>query len=218
MQDDQYRTLAADGQSVYRDRGSKFLGYAFHAGRPEDVLQRVENLRKEHPKARHYCFAYRLGFAGDDFRANDDGEPAGTAGRPILGQIDSQNLVNAGVVVVRYFGGTKLGASGLIQAYKAAAAEALTAATAVVRTLKDAYRIEFSYEKMGAVMRAVERMDLPLEETDFSAKGVLLLQLPRSSAMQTILEVKARIADVSLDEARAMDVIPGVRIERLETP
>ena len=115
---DHYKTVAGPAHGEYKDRGSKFLAYAFPVYAEEEWQARLEEVRREHPKARHHCYAYRLGLDGNNFRANDDGEPSGTAGRPILGQIDSFELVNILVIVVRYFGGTLLGASGLINAYR----------------------------------------------------------------------------------------------------
>ena len=115
---DAYRSLAAPSTGEFKDRGSRFLAYAWPVRTEAEALEHLEALRKEHFKARHHCFAWRLGPDGTRFRANDDGEPSGTAGRPILGQIDSFNLTNVVIVVVRYFGGTLLGASGLIQAYR----------------------------------------------------------------------------------------------------
>src|SRR5690242_1989774 len=120
-----YRTLAANTTGEFKDRGSKFLAYAYPIQTTKDVKEHIQALKKEHPKAVHYCYAYRIGTDGKEFRANDDGEPSGSAGRPILGQIDSSGLTNVLVVVVRYFGGTLLGVPGLINAYKTATMEAL---------------------------------------------------------------------------------------------
>ncbi|MDV7392848.1 YigZ family protein, partial [Arthrospira platensis SPKY1] len=119
---DTYRTLSGPSTGEFRDRGSKFLAYAFPVYTDEEIGLHLEEVRKLHPKARHHCYAYRLGLDGNHFRANDDGEPSGTAGRPILGQIDSFGLCNVLLVVTRYFGGTLLGTSGLINAYKLSAA------------------------------------------------------------------------------------------------
>ena len=123
---DIYQTIRGESNGEFRDRGSKFIAYAYPVYTEEEWQEKLEAVRKAHPKARHHCYAYRLGLDGHNFRANDDGEPSGTAGRPILGQIDSFGLVNVIVIVVRYFGGTLLGASGLITAYKNSAADALS--------------------------------------------------------------------------------------------
>ncbi|MEM6700850.1 MAG: YigZ family protein, partial [Bacteroidota bacterium] len=122
---DQYKTLAAPSTGEFKDRGSKFFAYAFPVETETEVATALEQVKKEHFKARHHCYAYRLGMDKNNFRANDDGEPSGMAGRPILGQIDSWELTDVFIVVVRYFGGTKLGTSGLINAYKKSAMDAL---------------------------------------------------------------------------------------------
>src|ERR1700742_4267725 len=125
MNEDIYYTIGKEATAEFRDRGSKFIGYACPAMSVDECKERLNAIKKEHPKATHHCYAYRIGLDGNLFRVNDDGEPSGTAGRPILGQIDSKELVNVLVVVVRYFGGTLLGVPGLINAYKTATALAL---------------------------------------------------------------------------------------------
>src|SRR3954466_15552915 len=120
-----YTTIAEPGTGDFRDRGSKFLAYAYPVFTPQDIKDRLNALKKEHPKATHHCYAWRLGTDGTQYRANDDGEPSGSAGKPILGQIDSTELTNVLVVVVRYFGGSLLGVPGLINAYKTATAQSL---------------------------------------------------------------------------------------------
>jgi uncharacterized YigZ family protein len=127
----EFKTLAGPATALFKDRGSKFFGFAYPVTSKDEVKQRVQALKKEHPKAVHHCFAYRIGFDGNELRANDDGEPSGTAGRPILGQIDSKGLTNVLIVVVRYFGGTLLGKPGLINAYKTTAADTLAGGTFV---------------------------------------------------------------------------------------
>ena len=122
---DTYKTLSKESMAENKDRGSKFIAYSYPLSIEADFTAFLDKLKKEHPKARHHCFAWRLGIDSNRYRANDDGEPSGTAGRPILGQIDSLGLTNVGVIVVRYFGGTLLGTSGLIEAYRDSTAEAL---------------------------------------------------------------------------------------------
>src|SRR5882724_8840607 len=122
---DFYTTVAKSGMAEFKDRGSKFIGYVYPVASTEEFKESLNDVKKQHPRATHHCFAYRLGLDGNTYRVSDDGEPSGTAGRPILGQIDSKGLVNTLVVVVRYFGGTLLGVPGLINAYKSAAALAL---------------------------------------------------------------------------------------------
>lgn len=157
MKTDQYVTIAGLAEGFFRDRGSKFLAYAWPVFSESDIRDKLEWLRKEHPKARHHCYAWRLGLGGQDYRANDDGEPSGTAGRPILGQIDSFGLTNVLVVVVRYFGGTLLGAPGLINAYKVSTQDALENAEKVERIVENVYDLHFSYAIMNDVMAALKK-------------------------------------------------------------
>src|SRR5215208_2258447 len=140
-----YHTIEKPSLAEFKDRGSKFLAYAFPVQAPDDFKKRLKELKEEHPKAAHHCFAYRIGTDGNTFRSGDDGEPSGSAGKPILGQIDSKNLTNVAVVVVRYFGGTLLGVPGLINAYKSAASMALQVTPVVQKPIEVAYTLQFDY-------------------------------------------------------------------------
>ena len=153
---DEYKTLKSGGQGYYTDKRSKFLAFAHHVETVEEIKDLLAGYRKKYYDARHVCYAYMLGAARDTFRANDNGEPSGTAGKPILGQINSGELTDIVIAVVRYFGGIKLGTSGLIQAYRAAAAEAIAAATIIERTVDETIRISFDYLLMNDVMRIVK--------------------------------------------------------------
>lgn len=164
---DTYRSIAARSEGLYKDNGSRFLAFACPVETEEEVKEIVDALRREYHDARHHCFAYRLGLDGARWRANDDGEPSGSAGRPILGQIDSAGLSDVLVVVVRYFGGVKLGIPGLIRAYKTATQEALAAAQAVEKTAARRFRITFDYLSMNAVMRALKDLDIPQSGQSF---------------------------------------------------
>lgn len=150
-----YHTVAGEGHSDYRDRGSKFFGYAFAIVSPEEAKLRLQQLKKEHPKASHHCFAWRLGPDGSQFRVSDDGEPSGSAGKPIEGQILSRGLTNVMVVVVRYFGGSLLGVPGLIHAYRTAAAEALDGAGMEERKVERLIGLRFDYTVMNEVMMVI---------------------------------------------------------------
>ncbi|MHA4810577.1 IMPACT family protein [Flavitalea flava] len=154
---DFYYTIEKLGTAEFKDRGSKFLGYAYPVKNVEEFKERLNEVKKEHPKATHHCFAYRLGFDGNKFRVSDDGEPSGTAGRPILGQIDSKELINVLVVVVRYFGGTLLGAPGLINAYKSAAALAIQMTPLVQKPVEKEFIIQFDYTQMNDIMTLVKQ-------------------------------------------------------------
>jgi uncharacterized YigZ family protein len=154
--EDTYRTIAAPAEGLFKDRGSRFLAFAFPVTTEDEIKTHLERLRKEHFGANHHCYAWRLGADKQRFRANDDGEPSGTAGRPILGQLQSFDLTNVAVIVVRYFGGTLLGAGGLVQAYKQSAAEALKAATIIEKHITEVYNLHFSYDVMNAVMKLLK--------------------------------------------------------------
>ena len=149
---DFYNTIDKPVSAEFKDRGSKFIAYAFPIESAEQFKNHLQDLKKEHPKAVHHCFAYRIGLDGNNFRSSDDGEPSGTAGKPILGQIDSKQLTNVVVVVVRYFGGTLLGVPGLINAYKTATALALQVTPVIQKQVEEKYSIEFDYTQMNEVM------------------------------------------------------------------
>ena len=165
MFDDTYKTIAAPSEGLYKEKGSKFLAFAYPVRTQEEIKGHLERLRKEYFDARHHCYAYILGPRKDAFRANDDGEPSGTGGRPIHGQLMSADLTDTLIVVVRYFGGILLGASGLANAYKAAARDAIDHATIVEKTIDCRYRLSFKYEAMNDVMRILKDFDLkPLNQ------------------------------------------------------
>jgi len=161
-----YKTLEHPTTADFRDRGSKFHAYAYPVSSAQDVKERLQLLKKEHPKAVHHCYAYRLGTDGTQFRANDDGEPSGSAGKPILGQIDSFGLTNVLVVVVRYFGGTLLGVPGLINAYKTVTADALQVGTIPDRWIEDLVEVEFDYPSMGEVMYLLRQAEASIYTQD----------------------------------------------------
>ncbi len=154
-----YHTILQPTQAEFRDRGSKFIAYAYPITGIAEFKEKLAALKKEHPKAVHHCFAYRIGMDGNVFRVSDDGEPSGSAGRPILGQIDSKELTNVAVIVVRYFGGTLLGVPGLINAYKTVTQEALANAAVIQKPVLVNYRLQFDYSRMNDVMRLVKQFD-----------------------------------------------------------
>ena len=164
---DQYRSIEAPSEGLFKDNGSPFIALAYPVETEEEVKSIVTGLRKEYHDARHHCYAYRLGYKGDVWRASDDGEPSGSAGRPILGQIDSVGLSDILVVVVRYFGGIKLGIPGLIRAYKTSTADALSSARIVDKIASRHFRLQFEYLSMNAVMKVLKDMDLPQKAQDF---------------------------------------------------
>lgn len=156
MFEDTYKTIAKPAEGSYSEKRSKFLAYAFPVQNEQEVKQRLAEIQKKHWDARHHCYAYILGPHKDAYRQNDNGEPSGTAGRPIYGQLLSKDLTNTLVIVVRYFGGIKLGVSGLQNAYKVAAKEALDAAVIEERTIQEQYRVVFEYVKMNDIMQILK--------------------------------------------------------------
>ena len=175
--DDTYKTITTVSEGLYRDRGSKFVAYAYPLRDEAEVKEKLAAVRAEHPKARHHCWAYRLTPDRSVFRINDDGEPSGTAGRPILNTLLSADVTNVLVVVVRYFGGTLLGVPGLINAYKSAAQDALSVATIVELTVNDVYRVTVAYEQLNEVMRIVKAEDLNIIKQDFDNQCTVELEI-----------------------------------------
>ncbi len=155
---DFYQTIGTAGQAEFKDRGSRFIAYAFPISSAEDFKRTLQELKKEHPKAVHHCFAYRLGLDGNQFRVSDDGEPSGTAGKPILGQLDSKAVTNASVIVVRYFGGTLLGVPGLINAYKTVASLALQVVPLVQKPVTKKLSLQFDYTQMNDIMLVLKQL------------------------------------------------------------
>ena len=164
---DTYTSIASLSRGLYKDQGSRFISFAYPVETESQVKELVDALKKEYHDARHHCYAYRLGLDGSRFRMNDDGEPSSTAGRPILSQIDSAGLSDVLVVVVRYFGGIKLGVPGLIKAYKTATQDALGRAEKIEKTAAVSYHIEFEYLNMESVMRTLKDMDIPQSGQSF---------------------------------------------------
>ncbi len=214
---DKYKTVVGESVGEFRDRGSKFLGYCYPVLDEEEWQEKLLAIKKLHPKSRHHCYAYRIGREGNNFRANDDGEPSGTAGRPILGQIDSFELINVFVVVVRYFGGTKLGTSGLINAYKTCAYEALSHANIIEKTVEDIYRLTFDYGLMSNVMNALKKGNLNVVKQVFETIAYIEIALPQSEVQDTLLLLKARIGNLHLEEVDEKTDINGLTCEYLMT-
>ena len=212
-----YKTIASPSEGEFKDRGSKFITYAFPVYTEEAWQEHLEKIRKDHFKANHHCYAYRLGLDKNNFRANDDGEPSGTAGRPILGQIDSFGLTNIIVVVVRYFGGTKLGTSGLINAYKLSAQDAINNADIIEKSLDDIFQITFDYALMSDVMNTVKKLELEIVEQDFGNIGKLQIAIPKDKVEDQMVLIKAGIAKVRVEEVAALEKIEGAEIEYLFT-
>jgi uncharacterized YigZ family protein len=199
MTNEIYYTVEKMATAEFRDRGSRFVAYACPLKSVEDFKATVNEIKKAHPKATHYCFAYRIGLDGNNFRVSDDGEPSGSAGRPILGQIDGKGLVNVLVVVVRYFGGTLLGVPGLIHAYRSAAALALQMTPLVQKQVEQEFRVHFDYTQMNEVMTTVRQYNCRVVKQEIQLFCDLVLAVPRS-----------RVAEVSykLQEMRNVEISP----------
>ena len=165
--DDTYLTIKATTEGVFRDRGSKFMAYAYPIASDIEIKNIVARLKAEHPKANHHCWAMRLGTDRSVFRINDDGEPSGTAGRPILNVLLSRDITNVLVVVVRYFGGTLLGVPGLINAYKQATVDAIDNAAIIEKLVQDVYTLQFTHEQMNDVMRLIKENNLAMLSQQF---------------------------------------------------
>lgn len=178
MAADTFRTLAATAQAEFKDKGSRFIAFAYPVQTAEEAKRYVDALREAHHKARHWCYAYRLGTDGNQFRANDDGEPSGSAGRPILGQIDSAGLTDVLVVVVRYFGGTLLGVPGLIHAYKTAAAEALKSAQVIEKNIEKTVWLRCGYPMLNEALRIAKQHQADVVAQDLQLDCRLTLRVP----------------------------------------
>lgn len=190
---DKYKTISSPSTGDFRDRGSKFLAYAYHISSVEEVKEKIQVLKKEHPKAVHHCYAYRIGMDGSQFRANDDGEPSGSPGKPILGQIDSAGLTSVLVVVVRYFGGTLLGVPGLINAYKTATAQALDAAPKTEKWIEDLFEINFDYPSMGEVLYLLKQSEATIYHQDLQLFCTIRAGIPRKHSthyVQKLSEIR----------------------------
>ncbi len=212
---DNYLTILSPTEGLYKEKGSKFIAYAFPVDSRENISQRIQEVKKLHVKARHFCLAWRLGFTGDLFRASDDGEPSGTAGKPILGQIDKLELTNVLVVVVRYFGGTLLGTSGLIRSYREATVDALAKATIESYPILDVYKVTFGYDLMSQVIGAIKRKQLIILKQEFTDKGYIELGLPFLKVEEILLQFKADISSVSLNQASMEEWPKGLTVKLL---
>ncbi len=185
----QYHSLAAPAGAEFRDRGSRFMAFAFPVNSLEEIKLRHKAIKAEHPKASHHCLAYRLGYDGTQFRASDDGEPSGSAGRPMLGAIDSLGLTNTMVVVVRYFGGSLLGIPGLIHAYGNVATEALRAGGLRTRWLCNEYELECSYAQLSEVMHLLRRNEAEIIHQDLQLFCRLRISIPQHLADACVVQL-----------------------------
>lgn len=191
MNDDlYYNCIEKTSVAEFKDRGSRFIAFVYPLKDVNDFKEKLAALKKEHPKAVHHCFAFRLGLDGNNYRVSDDGEPSGTAGKPILGQIDSRQLTNVLIVVVRYFGGTLLGVPGLINAYKSAAALALQVTPVVARPVLINYRVQFDYTQMNEVMKVVKYFDCAVLKQETQLFCSIEMGVPKSRLEEVLFRLK----------------------------
>ena len=193
-----YSTISTPSEGLYKEKGSKFIAFAYPVVTEDEAKSQVKQIKKKHPKARHHCYAYRVGTDDTVFRANDDGEPSGTAGKPILGQIDSKELFNVIVIVVRYFGGTLLGASGLTRAYKSAAKDAISNAEIISKTVLEHYLLKFEYGKINAVMQILKREHVRVNKKVFGELCELTIAVDRKES-STVVATLNKIRNLSVD-------------------
>ena len=199
-----YYTIEQPSMAEFKDRGSKFFAFAYPAKDIDSCKKILVQLKKEHGKAVHHCLAYRLGVDGSTFRVSDDGEPAGSAGRPILGQIDSKGLTNVLVVVVRYFGGTLLGIPGLINAYKTATALALQLSPIIKKPIEIAYELNFDYHQMNEVMLLVKQYNCSVVEQTAQLFIQLQIGIPKNR-LDEVLEKLGALREVSFKTTLKLD-------------
>lgn len=185
-----YNTIEKPGVAEFKDRGSKFLAYAYPVESADDFKKHLQALKKEHPKAVHHCFAYRIGTDGNNFRVSDDGEPSGSAGRPILGQIDSRHITNTAVIVVRYFGGTLLGVPGLINAYKTVTSLALQVIPVIQKQIEVHYRVQFDYTRMNDIMIVLKQYNCTIINQELQLFCVINTGIPNNRVEEVVYKLK----------------------------
>ncbi|MFO7614178.1 MAG: YigZ family protein [Bacteroidales bacterium] len=191
MKDDRYKTLENPAEGLYKEKGSRFIAHALPAGSIDEVRRHLETLRRKHHDARHHCYAYRIGEPPYQYRCNDDGEPSGTAGKPIYGQIQSYELTNLVIVVIRYFGGIKLGTGGLIQAYRAAAKDAITHGNIIMRHWTTTLQISTDYSRMSEVMRTIKENDARILKQEFLPDPIIALEINKGKKEEMIQKLKS---------------------------
>ena len=198
MSSDTYKTINPASEGLYKEKGSKFIAYTYPVTNEEEIKEYIAHLKKEYYDARHHCYAYMLGADKSEYRANDDGEPSSTAGKPILGQILSNDITNILIVVIRYFGGTKLGVSGLIHAYKTAAADAIANTEIIEKTVNDIYDVNFDYLVMNDVMKIIKEDQPEQLGQDFNLTCRITLSI-RQSEVDKIIEKFSKIDSVKTE-------------------
>jgi len=211
---DHYYSIAIPSEGEYKEKGSKFLAYLYPFDHESELEFHINALKSLHPKARHYCFAYKIGVQSEIYRINDDGEPSGTAGKPIMGQLNSHNLTNILCIVIRYFGGTKLGVPGLIKAYKDATSDAIEKAAVVEKFIVEEFLFKVDFEYHGIIMNELKHLDIEVIEQSFSNKANLKVKIRKSQSEQKIKQLKATLLGWDIDEIKDETKIDFLEIER----
>jgi uncharacterized YigZ family protein len=198
LKNDTYLTIANASEGLYKEKGSKFIAYAFPVSEEEAIKVHIATIHKEHFSARHICYAYYLGAKKEVFRTYDAGEPSYTAGKPILGQIHSKDLTNVLIIVVRYFGGTQLGVGGLINAYKSAASDALVNSAIIEKTVNDIYKITFEFSQMNEVMKIMKDENLEQLTRNFELNGQLTFTVRKNNSKK-VFELFSKISNLEIN-------------------
>lgn len=209
---DEYFTLSTKSIGEYKDRGSKFIGYGYPVTSTDQIQLLLEILKEQNPKCGHICYAYALGINRKDFRVNDDGEPSGTAGKPIYNRILSHDLTDTLIAVVRYWGGTKLGATGLIKAYKTSAQAAINNNTIVSKYLTDSFRLEFDYAIMGDLLNHLKKLNINILDKELGTNASLRIETRRSMSEELIIKLKAKMLNISEDRINEKTIVQGLKI------
>ena len=198
---DSYFSISKEAEGEYKDKGSKFIAFAFSFSDPENLKKLLDEVKLKHPKARHFCWAYKMGIGPDNFRSNDDGEPSGSAGKPIFNAILSKNLSDTLIVVVRYFGGTLLGVPGLINAYKSASLEAISNAQIVEKLVYEQFVFKYDFEKTNEIMRIIKEFELKILAQNYSDKCELKVEVRLSLVEKVMKKIEdLRFVEIIRDE------------------
>ncbi len=215
-QKDSYKTIKNSSTGEYKDKGSKFIAYAFEINSEQEFKNQLDKIKKEHFKARHHCYAYAIGPDHGKYRYNDDGEPGGTAGLPIYNQIKSKELSNIGIVVVRYFGGTKLGVPGLINAYKSSTKEALDNTEIIEKYIEDIVSIKYDYKYTGDIMKVINSSIAKISDTRFDEIPEIILKIRKSKTLELIKTIYSSILKRDITDIAGDEEIEGLKIKILD--
>jgi uncharacterized YigZ family protein len=209
---DNYKTIKSPSTGEYKEKGSKFIAYAVEINNEKEFKKYLEKIKKDHFKARHHCFAFAIGSSHEQYRHSDDGEPNGTAGLPIYNQIRSYELANIGIIVVRYFGGTKLGVPGLIRAYKTATKEALDNGKIIIKYIEDLVTIEYDYNFTGEVMKTVNNFGVTVVENTFNKLPGVIITVRSSKTKEFIKSIFAAVLNRDIEDIKDNEKVEGIKI------